>query len=110
MGDVERFKNEDGLVAVLISPACGAGWSTWPNENFRDFALFDRGLVEMAMRGAEIGEVAAYIEGKLNGEYFDLGGWGDIEVVWVEPGTAFTVEECDGNESLRFISDLTIIA
>jgi hypothetical protein len=100
----------DGKVAVLISPGFGAGWSTWSGE-FRDFLLFDEGLVLLAEKGATGHEVETYLEQQLGAEaYVYTGGWPDIKVEWLAEGTHFTVEEYDGSESLRLIEDLAIIA
>lgn len=93
----------DGKVAVLISPSFGAGWSTWGSDKHRDFLLFDSGLVSLAENKASDDEVKSYLTEKLgkdHGHY--CGGWRDIEIVWLDVGTEFSVEEYDGNESLRF--------
>lgn len=98
---------KDGMVAVLVSPGFGAGWSTRAGEN-SEFYCMDRGLVELHMRGADRDEVQAYCA-LFGGEPY-MGGWGDVEVEWLEPGTLFTIEEYDGAESLRLISDLSMTA
>ena len=99
----------DGKVAVLISPGFGAGWSTWASDH-AEFALFDKGLVELAERGASASEVEEYIKQALNNKYFYVGGWSDVEVRWLDQGTRFTVYEYDGSESLRMIEDLAFTA
>jgi len=106
----------DGKVAVLISPGFGAGWSTWASEHawstwaseHAEFALFDKGLVELAERGATTDEVETYLASKDMDFY--KGGWRDVEIRWLDQGTRFTVEEYDGSESLRMIEDLAFTA
>lgn len=100
----------DGNVAVLISPGFGAGWSTWANDTLRDFTLFDSGLVDLAERNAPLDEVDAYVKSRIGDRYLYMGGWNQVGVRWLPVGTQFTVEEYDGSESLRLVSDLSIIA
>lgn len=98
----ERYVR-DGLVAVLISPGYGAGWSTGANDEHREFALYDPGLVELALAKATQEKVEEYIKGKLEPQsYFYTDGWEDIEVAWLKPGTWFRVHEYDGSESIEF--------
>jgi len=87
------------MVKILISPDYGAGWSTWNSEH-AEFMLKDPGLVELAERSATESEVEEYIKTKLADASVYLGGWKDIKVVEVEPGTQFRVHEYDGWESL----------
>lgn len=64
----------------------------------------DKGLVGLALRSAPYWEVEEYLKGKGFDEY--NGGWNGIEVVWLPAGTRFTIEECDGSESVRTIKDI----
>jgi len=93
---------KDGAVAVLISPGFGAGWSTW-NEEHEEGLLFDRDIAEAVLAGNN-DEAERIAEEKYPGAY--LGGAAGLEVVWIEQGTTFTVEEYDGSESIRTIADL----
>lgn len=99
----------DGKVAVLHSPGYGAGWSTWDSKH-KDFLLFDSGLVALAENNASEAEVDAYLKSIFGDEIIYIGGWRDIEIEWVEQGTAFEIHEYDGSESIREhdISDWTI--
>lgn len=101
----------DGKVAVLVSPGFGAGWSTWGGEEYAKYLLFDMSLVELAERKAPEHEVEEHLK-KVFGEaaYIYTGGWCDIKVEWLPEGTAFTVEEYDGSESLRTVADLAHVA
>lgn len=97
----------DGKVAVLISPGFGAGWYTWNNDKQ---LLFHPKLVEMVEAGkqSEIDEEWCCKNISIPDVY--CGGASDLVVRWIDEGAAFTVEDYDGNESLRLIDDLTIIA
>jgi hypothetical protein len=122
MDKVERYINEEGKVGVLISGGYGAGWSTWADSKDREFMLFDRGLVALALdkeaayksRDSEriskheldeqidksFVDVEEYLHANNRDPY--IGGWAGVYVVWMDPGTEFIVEEYDGSESLRY--------
>ena len=113
MSKVERYINEDGKVGVLISGGYGAGWSTWAHSKDREFFLFDRGLVALALEkeAAEMNTEELENHLKENGieDYSSTGGmasswgpWAGVYVVWMDPGTEFIVEEYDGSEALRY--------
>lgn len=88
---------------VLISPGFGAGWSTWSGKEYREFLLFDKGLIELAKRKATETEVKEYIKEKLGENvYIYTGGWTDVIIVKVEDDDKFMVNEYDGSESLKF--------
>ena len=97
---VEKVVRDD-KVAVLYSPGFGAGWSSWVSDEFRDFALFDSNLVALVERGASAEEVEAYLKDRLGDAHFYTGGWRDIEIAWLERGTAFKIHEYDGAESIE---------
>lgn len=98
---MEKYYDEQGRVAVLISSGYGAGWSTWGGG---DFALFDKTLVQMCLDGKSEEEVSEYLESV--GQDFYTGGWGNIGVEWLETGTQFRVDEYDGSESLEILSEM----
>lgn len=93
---VEKYI-KDGKVAVLYSPGYGAGWSTW-NSEYKDFMLFDKGLVELAMQ--EDSDPDEYL--KSNGIDAFTSGWRHIDIEWIEIGKQFEVTEYDGYEGFRF--------
>lgn len=103
MDKVERYINEDGKVGVLISPSYGAGWSTYPSGDKKEFLLFDKGLVELALNEASEEEVEEYIK-SMDVGYVYCGGWEDVVVHWVEPNETFVIDEYDGYESLEYLS------
>ena len=105
--EFERRYDDQGLVAVLISPGFGAGWSTWGDEGQREGMLFDSRLVDYILQtGTEgLGEYAESL-----GYTGYTGGAEDIRIEWLEPGVRFFVDEYDGSESLRTFDDLVYIA
>lgn len=95
-----------GQVAVLVSPGFGADWSTWAHDEGLDrFVMFDRRIIEARENDATSDEVEALVKGLTGCEYIYTGGWGDVEVRWVDPGTVFYINDYDGNESLRYPGD-----
>lgn len=99
----------DDKVAVLVSPGWGAGWSTW-NSEYRDFLIFDSGLIGLLEANASNDKVEAYLTEKLGEDHnIYMGGW-PAEIEWLPVGTAFYIHEYDGYESLRTTEDLVITA
>lgn len=98
---------KDGKVAVLISPGFGAGWSTWADAEHKKTMLFDPDMVNALLAG-DRDLVAKLAEEKCSDVY--IGGLRDLEVVWIEQGSPFTVEEYDGHESIRTSDDLSFEA
>jgi hypothetical protein len=96
----------DGRVAILYSPGFGAGWYTW-NRDFKEL-LFHPVLVEMVEQNRK-DEIEDWVIKNINEDIF-FGGVYDLEIEWLPIGTAFTVEEYDGSESISTIDSLTIIA
>ncbi|WP_290738515.1 hypothetical protein [Haliea sp.] len=106
---VEKYYNEEGEVAVLVSGDFGAGWSTWDSRGIESFLCMDKGLVELHLKGASEEEVEKYIKNKTGRDKY-LGGWKDVEIEWLQQGTAFIIEEYDGAESIRTLDNLTLVA
>ena len=106
--DIEKDVDDQGQVAVLVSEGYGAGWSTWNGHS--EFLMFDKGLVQLAIKGAKKPEVEAYLKDKLGEDAPYMGGWSGIEVHRLSPGTCFLVEEYDGWESLTLPAHLTFTA
>lgn len=98
----------NGKVAVLISPGYGAGWSTWSDKH-DETLLFDKRFVEAAEAGVD--DIDTLVKQVLGEDaYVYTGGWRDIQVVWLDEGTHFTVDEYDGWESIKYLSDISKIA
>ena len=87
---------KDGKVAVLISYGWGAGFYTWgaPLE-----AIFDPKLVEL-VESEDFDGAEEYVMNTYPGIY--TSGVGDLEVVWVDEGEEFIINEYDGSESIQF--------
>jgi hypothetical protein len=88
----------DGRVAVLYSPGFGAGWSTWAAHELSERCMFDP-IVVAWVEGGKVGEVPVAHYGDA---YFYTGGAEGLEIEWVPVGTAFSINEYDGSESIRY--------
>ena len=90
----------DGLVAVLVSPSYGAGWSSWNKEKE---LLFDPAIAELVEQ-AKWEELEVYV--KLKYPQIYAGGMPDLEIRWLPVGTEFIITEHDGAETLRLKDDI----
>lgn len=108
---MEYYKNEEGMIAVLVSPGYGAGWSTWNQPEL----AYDKRVVEFWLSKKDdenfmrdIDSFARNITQEKTSEYFAsigysavyFGGFRDIEMEWVAPGQMFRIDEYDGSETL----------
>ncbi len=86
---------KEGKVAVLISRGTGTGFYSWgaPIE-----AIFDPKLVEL-VESEDFDGANEYVKNTYSGVY--TGGVEDLEVVWVDEGEEFIINEYDGNESIQ---------
>lgn len=91
----------DGKVAVLYSPGFGAGWYTWNLEHPE--IIYDPGIVDLLESG-EQDKLIAYVTLKWPDLY--TGGMDSLKIVWLPVGTAFKIEEYDGNESITVKEDV----
>lgn len=103
---MEKVFNEEGKVAVLVSPGYGAGWSTWAhNHGIAAQALFDSEVVQWVLDGKPeekfTDDPHEYFREKYGG-YIYCGGLTKLEIEWVTPGRQFRIAEYDGYESLEF--------
>lgn len=105
--EFQKRYNDQGQVAVLISLGFGAGWSTWGDTEQASARLFDSRLVDfvLANGAAELQQLAESL-----GYTGYMGGADDVEVVWLEQGTHFMINEYDGSESIRTFDDLSHVA
>ena len=94
---------KDGKVGVLVSPAFGAGFSSWgyPTE-----AIFDPTLIEL-VENEKVQEAVDYCESTWSDGY--SGGVQDLRVAWIPEGTKFIIEEYDGAESFLFEENINWI-
>lgn len=86
----------DGQVAVIFSPAYGAGWYSWHQI---PELLFDPSIVEW-IEQEESDKIKNYLTLKYPGEYF--GGVEDLCIKWMDQGTEFRIHEYDGAESIEY--------
>lgn len=107
---MKKYLNDDGKVGVLVSYGYGAGWSTWNKDEYREFFAMDKKLIEMKLNKTPLKEVEEYCKSGTGEDYTSMAGWNQAEIEWVGKGNSFCIEEYDGNESLRFINDLSMTA
>lgn len=100
----------DGMVAVLVSPGFGAGFHTWndiPNLCFCPY------IVNHILNGTkdeiEESEINKFYN-LAEDDYVSTSGLGSVVIEWIPQGTQFTIDEYDGNETIEYISDISIIA
>lgn len=94
INNMEKYHNEKGQVGVIISPNFGGGWSTWNDNN--PWLVFHKPLVKAVLR-------KNYEEIKVIAEKINPGGYfstKDLEVVFLDQGTTFCIQEYDGSESI----------
>ncbi len=101
---IRRFKNGEGLVAVLYSRGFGAGWSTWNNAEMQEYLVFDRSLVGLVLAGKR-DEAAVLAEARFAPEYVCVLGADGLAIEWVPEGGDFEIEEYDGKESVHVIGE-----
>ena len=95
----------DGKVAVLISRGFGAGWSTW-NKSYPGM-LYDAQVVDLLLNETNFDDV--YIKAqeicaiKYPDAYISVEG---LEVVWIDQGRKFVVQEYDGSEHIQFLDEV----
>lgn len=102
MSPVPR-KIVDGKVAVLISPAWGAGWSTWLHNKE---AIFDTTLVEFVLANQWD---AAYQYAEETYPDFIQSAIESLMVVWVSVGAQFRICEYDGYEYIELKEEVVWI-
>lgn len=115
--EIERYENENGEIAVLISPGYGAGWSTW---NYSELC-YDKRVVEFWMEHADDEEYLCKLA-KVNYDdafrkeidkmfeswgYREVyyGGFNQIQIVWMRKGSVFRVAEYDGAEHIEMFNE-----
>lgn len=98
---------KDGMVAVLVSPNFGSGWSTYASGVSAEEMMYCPEIVEFILTHANEREgltLEQYkelkkIARKLFPEQWLL-GLGGIMVEWIPVGTKFYIDEYDGSETL----------
>lgn len=92
------------MVAVLISPGHGAGWSTWAGQHHANQVLFDPWIADVLLsdqytKKQKHQRIQAHCAVKYPDMY--LGGLDNLMVEWVPNGTEFIVNEYDGSEHIE---------
>ena len=96
---VERYIHPSThLVAVVISPGYGAGWSSWAGTAEGEaIAAFDRDIVQ-AVLNDNLDEAKRIAKAKIP----DFNPRAKrLEIEWVDHGQEFRIWEYDGYESLQ---------
>ena len=91
---------KDGMVAVVICPGYGAGFSTWYNEVYP----MDKDMAEAVLAGSENLVITAFR--KMVPEDDLVNDYRELDVVWVPVGTKFIIREYDGHESIQTFDDI----
>lgn len=94
---MEKYYNENGDVAVLVSYGYGAGWSTWlPDKT----SLFNPRIVKAVLDEVDnLEEIAKSEYPNENVEGVDC-----LSVEWIPKGTLFRINEDYGAEFLEIYS------
>ena len=95
---------KNGKIAVVYSPGYGAGWSTWVDDEIAEKICMDADVVQCVIDGDN--DKAASVAVEKYGEFY-TGGSDDLRVAWIDKGSAFEIQEYDGNESIRIIGDVS---
>ncbi len=103
-----------GKVAVLYSPGYGAGWYSWNTSHPE--CLYHPDIVKRVWEWNKTYVVPSYddrmalqeeltpVAKALFGDDFYAGGAGQLTIRWMDPGTAFLVDDYDGSESITVYS------
>lgn len=104
--DCEVYKNEEGKIAVLVSPGYGAGWSTWDHTDL----AYDKRIVEYILENGvpkiseeQYNHVFENFIHSLGYENTYINGAYNLEIEWVEPGSYVRITEYDGSECLEVL-------
>lgn len=87
----------DGMVAVVVSPGYGAGWSTW---SF-DASPFDPTVVAWIEAGKPYPAPYEYTADEDEEHDIYTGGLRQAVIEWLPVGTRFRIDEYDGHESIH---------
>ena len=113
---------KDNHIAVLVSPGYGAGWSTWGDRNLavdkrvvefylqhKDDKVYIDKLHHTLPSESNVLREASELFKSWGYEHVYFGGFGDIEIEWVPIGTAFRIQEYDGNEWIEYVNNIDYI-
>jgi hypothetical protein len=109
--ETNRVINQDGKVAVIISPYYGSGWSI--GKKSQSILMFNKHLVKDVLdknrnwSPDSLVVLKDALPGVLEG-----GGYTspqDLKVRWISKGEPFIIESVDGAESIKLLSNLEIL-
>jgi hypothetical protein len=89
------------LVAVIISPGYGAGWSTW-NIQYPEL-VYDPMIADMILKNKK-DEFETYMAVRYPDAYNT--GFDELAVKWIPIGTKFRIHEYDGNEEIEYFNSI----
>lgn len=95
---IEKYYNENGEVGILISRGFGAGWSTCDYNHGYDIAM-DKRIIEKWLTSPNSDEMKEFLN-SIGYEGIYMGGYKNLYLEFIEPGTLFYIDEYDGAESL----------
>ncbi|MCI9209792.1 MAG: hypothetical protein HFI83_03755 [Eubacterium sp.] len=94
---IERYYNEKGELAVLISPGYGGGFSTWYGEDL----AYDRRIIEYWLKESTSIEDLKRFVWELGYDDVYIDRYDDLEIIYIPTGTMFCITEYDGCESIE---------
>lgn len=96
---MEKYYNEKEELGVLISPGWGAGWSTWYDDNYT--IALDKRIIEYWLHNNPSEEQMKDFLNSIGYMNVYMGGYKQLELVFVPKGQMFCIHEYDGNESIE---------
>ena len=114
---MEKYYNDKGKLGILISPGWGAGWSTWQDnyeneeEGEQRYAIaLDKRVIEFWMNHKydkekpetinETYKMQDFLE-SIGYDHIYMGGYEQLELVFVPKGQMFCIHEYDGYETIE---------
>lgn len=90
----------DGKVAVLVSEGgYGAGWSTW-NSQYPEM-VFDPIVVDAVEKKLPLVSIERHLRDTYPNLYLSYSEYAQLKVYWLDEGTQFVIDVCDGLETIR---------
>lgn len=101
---IEKYYNNKEELGVLISPGWGAGWSTWNEEGEEKYAIaLDKRVIDFWMNhqyDKENYEMQDFLK-SIGYNNIYMGGYEQLELVFVPKGQMFCIHEYDGFETIE---------
>lgn len=100
---MEKYYNDKGELGVLISPGYGAGWSTcYFGGDSNDYAIaLDKRIIEYWINhNHSKTEMEEFLK-SIGYDKIYMGGYEQLELVFVPKGQMFCIHEYDGYETIE---------